>query len=146
MSATREMKRHVSGTGIRIAVALDVAVVVLFAAIGRRNHDERPRTATLSIENSGSSLDDVARVAAPFLLGLAAGWLVARAWRRPFDVVTGCTIWVVTIALGMGLRRTVFDRGIAFSFVVVATMFTGVLLLGWRLVARRVTPRLTHQN
>jgi hypothetical protein len=134
----------VTGARVRIAVALDVAVVVLFAAIGRRSHDEEPRTATLSIENSGSSLDDVARVAAPFLLGLAAGWLVARAWRRPFDVVTGCTIWIVTIALGMVLRKTVFDRGIAFSFVVVATMFTGVLLLGWRLVARRVTPRHTQ--
>ncbi|HEX4984146.1 MAG TPA: DUF3054 domain-containing protein [Ilumatobacteraceae bacterium] len=140
------MRRDVSGTGVRIAVALDVAVVVLFAAIGRRNHDEGPRTATLSIENSGSSLDDVTRIAAPFLLGLAVGWLVARAWRRPFDIATGCTIWVVTIALGMVLRRMVFDRGIAFSFVVVATVFTGVLLIGWRLVARRISPRLTHQN
>ena len=54
--------------------------------------------------------------------------------------MTGCTIWVVTIALGMVLRRTLFDRGTAFSFVVVASVFTGLLLLGWRLAARRITP------
>ena len=88
------------------------------------------------------------RIAAPFLIGLAAGWIVARAWRRPFDLVTGCTIWVVTIAVGMVLRRTLFDRGTAFSFVIVASVFTGVLLIGWRLVAspHHTRHRIRHQN
>ncbi|HWM22120.1 MAG TPA: DUF3054 domain-containing protein [Ilumatobacteraceae bacterium] len=135
------------GARVRIAAALDIAVIVVFAAIGRRNHDEGSTGPTiLSTETGGSGIDDVARVATPFLIGLAAGWAVARAWRRPFDVVTGCMIWVVTIALGMVLRRAVFDDGIAFSFVIVASVFTGVLLIGWRLVARRIPPRLTHQN
>ena len=106
----------------------------MFVAIGRRNHDE------------GSAIGEVFRIAAPFLIGLAVGWIVARAWRRPFDVVTGCTIWIVTIALGMVLRRTLFDRGTAFSFVIVASVFTGVLLLGWRLVAAASRTRITHQN
>ena len=39
----------------------------------------------------------------------------------------------------MVLRRTLFDRGTAFSFIVVASVFTGVLLIGWRLVASRIT-------
>ena len=119
---------------VRAAVALDVGVVLLFVAIGRRSHDE------------GSALSELIRVAAPFLIGLGAGWIIARAWRRPFDLVTGCTIWVVTIAVGMVLRRTLFDRGTALSFVVVATVFTGVLLLGWRLVARRVTHGTTRSD
>ena len=119
---------------VRIAAALDIAVILVFVAIGRRNHDE------------GSALGEVVRIAAPFLIGLAAGWLVAGAWRRPFDVLTGCTIWVVTIALGMVLRRTVFDRGTAFSFIIVASMFTGILLIGWRVVARHITHRVRHQN
>jgi hypothetical protein len=117
----------VKGARVRVAAALDIAVIVVFVAIGRRNHDE------------GSGFEEVLRIAAPFLIGVAAGWLVARAWRRPFDLVTGCTIWVVTIALGMVLRRTVFDRGTAFSFIIVATVFTGVLLVGWRWVAARIT-------
>jgi hypothetical protein len=130
------MKSPYDVTDARVgaAVALDVVVVLLFVAIGRRNHDE------------GSAFGELARVAAPFLIGLAAGWAAARAWRHPFELTTGATIWIVTIALGMVLRRTLFDRGTAFSFVVVASVFTGVLLIGWRLVARRVTQRLTHQN
>ena len=119
---------------VRIAAALDIAVIVVFVAIGRRNHDE------------GSAIGEVFRIAAPFLIGLTAGWIVARAWRRPFDLATGCTIWVVTIALGMVLRKTLFDRGTAVSFIIVASVFTGVLLIGWRLVARRVTRRVTHQH
>jgi hypothetical protein len=117
-------------TRVRVAAALDTAVVILFVAIGRRNHDE------------GSAIGEVIRIAAPFLIGLGAGWVVARAWRKPFELTTGVAIWVVTIGLGMVLRRTLFDRGTAWSFIVVATVFTGVLLLGWRLVAPRITPRL----
>jgi hypothetical protein len=124
----------VTDTRVRIAAALDIAVIVVFVAIGRRNHDE------------GSAVGEVFRIAAPFLIGLAAGWIVARAWRRPLDLVIGCTIWVVTVALGMVLRRTVFDRGTAFSFIVVASVFTGVLLLGWRLVARRMNRRVTPDS
>jgi uncharacterized membrane protein YbjE (DUF340 family) len=132
----------VVGTHVRVAIALDIAVVVLFVAIGRRNHDE------------GSGVGEVIRIATPFLVGLAAGWIVARAWRRPFDVAAGVAIWIVMIVLGMVLRNTLFDRGTAFSFIVVASVFTGVLLLGWRLVARRATrtitlpspTRIRHQN
>ena len=112
-------------TRVRIALALDVAVVVLFAAIGRRSHDR------------GSAMGELFRIAAPFLMGLGAGWVIARAWRRPYDLVTGAIVWIVLVALGMVLRRTLFDRGTAPAFVVVASMFTGFLLLGWRLVAGR---------
>ena len=123
----------VTGQRVRVAGALDIAVVVVFVAIGRRNHDE------------GSAIGEVIRIAAPFLIGLAAGWVVARAWRRPFDLATGATIWIVTIVLGMLLRRTLFDRGTALSFIVVASVFTGALLLGWRLVALRITRQVRHQ-
>jgi len=112
---------------VAIAAALDAAAIVLFVAIGRRNHDEDP------------GLGGTFETAAPFLIALAVGWLVARAWRRPFALVTGVVVWAVTIALGMLLRNLVFDRGTAASFIVVATLFTGALLIGWRLVARRLT-------
>jgi hypothetical protein len=137
----------VTSARVRIAAALDAAVVVSFAVIGRGRHDEATaQSATLTSETVGPTPSDVIRVAAPFLIGLAAGWFVARAWRRPFDIATGRIIWVVTVALGMVLRRALFDDGIAFSFVIVASIFTGLLLLGWRVVVQRITPRLTHQN
>ena len=53
-----------------IAAGLDAFVVVAFVAIGRRNHDENPGIAGL------------VDTAAPFVLGLALAWTVARAWNR----------------------------------------------------------------
>jgi hypothetical protein len=108
---------------VATALAVDVAAVVIFVAIGRRNHAE------------GNALGELARTVLPFLLGLAAGWGVSRAWRRPTALLTGVAIWPVTVLVGMVLRRWVFDRGTATSFVVVATLFIGAFLVGWRAVA-----------
>lgn len=112
------------------AAALDVASVVLFVAVGRRSHDE-----------GGNPLAETLKVAAPFLIALAVGWVVARAWQRPASLRTGLMVWPVTVALGMVLRHWVFDRGTAASFIVVATVATGVLLLGWRAVALAIARR-----
>ena len=112
---------------VALAAALDVGAIVLFAVIGRRNHDE-----------TGNAVTGALTVAAPFLIALAVGWLVARAWTNPSSLRTGLVIWPITIAVGMVLRHWVFDRGTAASFIVVATIATGVLLLGWRGVARAV--------
>lgn len=108
-----------------VAAAIDAGAVVAFVAIGRRSHDE------------GSSIGGALRVAGPFLLALALAWLLARAWRAPFALRTGVVVWVVTVTAGMALRRAVFDRGIAWAFVVVATSFLGLLLVGWRAMAAR---------
>ena len=109
------------------AVGLDVFVVVTFAAIGRRNHEETPGIAGL-FDTAG-----------PFLIGLALAWLLARAWVRPFSARTGIIVWAATVALGMLARRFLFDDGTATSFVIVAAVFLGAFLNGWRLAARRVT-------
>lgn len=98
--------------------------MLLFAALGRASHDE------------GSALAGVLEVAAPFLIGAAAGWAAARAWRRPAAVHVGLVVWGATIVVGMALRGLAFDRGTAPSFVVVAAIALGVLMLGWRLVRR----------
>lgn len=116
-----------SAGAVVTAAALDVVAVVVFVALGRGSHDE-----------SGSVLAGTARVAAPFLIALAAGWLAARAWRAPTMLGTVTVVWSVTVALGMVLRRTVFDRGTAASFVVVTAIVTFVLLFGWRAVANRL--------
>lgn len=105
------------------AAAFDVIAIVAFAAAGRRSHDE-----------TGSAVAGAIEVAAPFLIALAIGWSATRAWRRPAAVVTGIAVWAVTVVAGMVLRRLVFDRGVAASFIVVATIVTGLLLVGWRAV------------
>jgi Protein of unknown function (DUF3054) len=47
-------------------------------------------------------------------------------------------VWVCTVAVGMLLRKAT-SQGVAPSFIVVASLSTAVLLLGWRVGARLVT-------
>ena len=109
----------------------DAASIVIFVAIGRKNHDE------------GEAASGIFRVAAPFLLALLAGWVTARAWKEPLSQKSGVLISLTTIVLGMVLRKIVFDDGTATAFIIVATVFLGTLLNGWRLLART---RLARSN
>jgi peptidoglycan/LPS O-acetylase OafA/YrhL len=103
-----------------VSLAVDIACVLLFCTIGRRSHAE------------GITLAGIAQTAWPFLSGTAAGWLLSRGWRRPTALVpTGVTVWVATVIVGMLLRKA-SSQGVAASFVVVASLVTAVLLLGWR--------------
>lgn len=106
---------------------IDAALVVGFAALGRRSHDE------------GTAVTGVLEVAAPFLIALAAGWLIARGWRAPGSARTGAIVWAASVVGGLALRGLVFDRGVAPSFMVVAALTLGLLLCGWR-AAARLTP------
>jgi len=102
---------------------LDVAWVVIFVLLGRTSHTE------------GLTVPGIARTAWPFLVGLAVGWLVARAWLRPSALVpTGVAVWPACVAVAMVLRL-VSGQGAAVAFVFVALAFVGLGLLGWRALA-----------
>lgn len=108
------------------AVVLDVCCVGAFVAIGRASHAE------------GETWAGLARTAWPFLAGLAVGWLVTRAWRRPAGLTGAAAgVWLSTVALGMALR-VISGQGIAVAFVFVALAFLGLFLLGWRVLAAGV--------
>lgn len=112
------------------AALLDVVSILVFVAVGRRNHDE-----------TGNAIVGMAKVAAPFLIALAVAWLIVQVWKQPESLKTGLIVWSATVVDGMLLRRFVFDRGTATSFIIVATIATGVLILGWRVVAGAVRSR-----
>lgn len=105
---------------VAVAALADVFVVIVFVAIGRRSHDE------------GGALAGIVSTAWPFLVGLGIGWIVTQAWRRPTALVTGVGIWIVTVVVGMLVRRFLAGDGTATAFIVVATIFTGTFLVGWR--------------
>jgi hypothetical protein len=108
------------------ALFADIVCVLVFCTIGRRSHAE------------GLTVARIAETAWPFLAGTAAGWLLIRGWRRPFTVVpTGVAVWICTVVGGMLLRKAT-SAGVQTSFVVVASIVTAVLLLGWRSVAALV--------
>ncbi len=108
---------------VTIAAAVDVMAVLAFAAAGRRSHGE------------ALTLTGLASTAWPFLVGLAAGWLVLRVRRAPLAPVrSGLPLALLTVAGGMVLRLLT-GQGTALPFVLVATTATLLLLVGWRALA-----------
>ena len=111
-----------------IAAVVDLVLVVVFCAIGRRSHDEANAVAGL------------ATTAWPFGTGAVVGWVATWAlYRDKFDayliVPTGIVVWVSTVAVGM-ILRVVSGQGTAFSFVLVASTVLAIFLFGWRALAR----------
>lgn len=121
----RQSDETLTSPGVRTAIAagLDLVLVGVFTLIGRRTHDE--------------PLDLVGwwQTAWPFLAGLLIGWAVvamtSRSW--PTRLWHGLPVWISTVFAGMAFRD-MSGQGTALPFVIVATLFLGVTLVGWRLV------------
>ena len=110
------------------ASVADGAAILLFAAVGRLSHTE-------SVTPVG-----VVEVAWPFLVGGAIGTLAGRTWRRPESLSSGLAVWFGTLVGGM-LLRALTGGGVQLSFVIVAAVVLGVLLLGWRQANRAALAR-----
>ena len=121
---TRLSQRAVITTAI-----VDIVAVVVFVAIGRRNHDE------------GTAISGVLSVAAPFLIALIASWVGLRTWNEPYTRRSWAATWAITVFVGLLLRRLVFDRGIATPFIIVATITLGVLLAVGRLLSQKLNAK-----
>jgi hypothetical protein len=107
-----------------VAPAADLAVVVLFVAIGRRSHNEA---------NDASGF---LTTLWPFVAGLAVGALVTRLYAAPLEWRRVVPAWLLTVAVGLALRIGVAGHEFKLSFAIVATVFLGLFLLGWRAVVR----------
>jgi len=105
--------------GAVLAAGIDVVLVLAFVLIGRSSHAE------------GITLAGVLGTAWPLLVGLAAGWALARAWRRPFAVAPGLTVWATTVIVGL-LLRSIAGDGVQPGFVAVTALVLAAFLLGWR--------------
>jgi drug/metabolite transporter (DMT)-like permease len=109
------------------AVIVDAVLVLIFAVIGRASHDESPAGFLIT--------------AWPFLVALIVGHVLAALLpgrpRRPWSVLWGVVVWVVTVAGGMLLRVATGDTA-QLAFIIVATLTLGVLLVGWRAVTALV--------
>ncbi|MBD8078019.1 DUF3054 domain-containing protein [Cellulosimicrobium arenosum] len=108
------------GVRVLLAVVADVACVLALAAGGLASHSPGEGAVRLLV------------VAWPFATGALVGWLVTRAWRRPWQVwPTGVVVWACAWALGVVLR-VLTDQGVAPAFQIVSFGFLGVTMLGWR--------------
>lgn len=110
---------------LALAPLLDLLVVLVFAAVGRRNHGE------------ADALTGIVTTAWPFVVGAIVGWIVLVVMKRlpGRSLTSGVIVWLTTVIVGMILRQ-VSGHGTAVAFVIVALAFNGACMLGWRLVAR----------
>ena len=112
-----------------LAALVDLACVLVFAAIGRASHGE-------AVGPTG-----LLTTTWPFAAGWLLGWVlvlaVPSARARPLGPLAGALVWVPTVVVGMLLRMAT-GAGVQTSFVIVATVVLGVFLLGWRGVATLV--------
>ena len=115
------------------SVVLDVVAVLVFVAIGRRSHGETDALAGVGV------------TAWPFLAGLAAGWAALLALRlEPGSAKAGAVAAGATVVVGMLLRHFVAGEGTAVTFVVVATCFLTLFILGRRVLTARVARALAR--
>lgn len=105
-------------------LAVDLLLVGLFAAIGRFSH-----YGSLTAGGWWTT-------AWPFLAGTLLAWAALTAARRPpVAIGSGVVVWLGALVGGMVLRQA-SGQGTATSFVVVATLVLGLLLVLPRVVAR----------
>lgn len=108
---------------------VDLALVVAFAATGRSTHE------------SELAVPGILNTAGPFLAACLLTWAVLRAWRSPAAPwPTGVLVWLGTAVGGLALRA-LFGGGMAPSFLVVAVVVLGVVLLLPRTVVTLVLRR-----
>ena len=113
---------------------LDALTVVSFVVIGRDNH--------------GFATDwaETVRVAVPFLLALAVGIVVTKAWLNPTSLLVGLGIATVTVVLGLLLRRFIFDGGTASTFVWLTAGWMIAWMVVWRVVAHGIERFVHHRE
>lgn len=67
----------------------------------------------------------------PFALGATLGWVIVRENK-------GGAIWAVTVITGLVIWGILNQAVPHWSFVIVATVMSALLMLGWRVIAREV--------
>lgn len=104
-------------------LAIDLVLVITFAAIGRASHAE------------DLSAGGIAQTAWPFLVAVVVGSLLGQRFAGSSWWRQGLVVWAVTVIGGLTLRLAA-GQSAAAGFVVVTTLVLGLLLIGWRALAR----------
>jgi len=105
------------------APALDALGLVLFVAIGRRQHHI----------HAGSQ--EFWTTLWPFLAGWFGVAVIMRLYSAPLSWRRAIPTWLLALPVAIWLRVALTDHVFFLSFALVATAFVGLMLLGWRAVA-----------
>ncbi|WP_258933085.1 DUF3054 domain-containing protein [Nesterenkonia pannonica] len=95
----------------------------------------------------GLSPWEILSTAWPFLAALALAWLISGSPRSPHRLWPhGVVVVACTVLIGMLLRLLLTDGGVQTSFVVVATLSLGVLLMGRRAISKLLAGRAERMS
>lgn len=116
------------------ALLADVVAIALFALFARIAHrtDDMPLNAMGWLSTWW-----------PFLIGVLASWAIITVRRLDGHRVfpAGIMTWVVTVVVGLGIWALRNGDVPHWSFILVASIMSGLLLLGWRGIVRGVRRR-----
>lgn len=109
----------------------DVIAIILFALLARLAHNS---------EALPFSVQGVADTAWPFLIGLALGWAVIvcakmQHWRV---APAGVTVWILSVITGLSIWGIRHDALPHWSFIIVASVMSFILIIGWRALAMKM--------
>lgn len=106
-------------------LVIDLVLVFVFAILARLAH-------------GGISFSAILNTFWPFAIGTLAGAGIALALRRDsHTLATGAIIWIVTAVMGLGIWGIRHQEIPHISFIIVASVMSGLLLLSWRLIAAK---------
>ncbi|AKK04149.1 DUF3054 domain-containing protein [Corynebacterium epidermidicanis] len=113
------------------AFVFDVIAIIAFATFARLAHQS---------EDMPFGLSGILETVWPFLIGVLIAWATFLARKRVADTLpSGVIVWVCAVIAGLGIWAVNHGRIPHISFVIVATVMSGLLLLGWRGIARLAT-------
>ena len=116
-----------------VAIALDTLAIAVFALLARIAHrsDDMPFTFTGWLSTLW-----------PFLVGVALAWVIVTLSSKKSGENNGegkgVLIWLITVSTGLiiwGIKNQQLPH---WSFVVVASVMSALLMLGWRGIARLI--------
>lgn len=110
------------------AFALDVLAILAFSTFARLAH----QSADMPFGLSG-----IVETAWPFLIGVLVAWalFLLRRDLRPTSLTGGLITWSCAVFAGLGTWAVRHGELPHWSFMIVATVMSGLLLMGWRAVA-----------
>lgn len=114
--------------------AIDLVLIIVFALLGRREHEH------------ALNIGGILMTALPFLLAYVVMTLVSRPWLTINKLwPTGVLIWLGTVVLGVATRLLMRDTAVV-PFVIVTFVVLGLFLMGRRAVTSLVARKLEKQQ
>lgn len=115
-------------------LGIDVVAIFVFAVLARLAHNT---------ESDPFTFMNILDTWWPFLIGVVLAHVLAAVVKKHPEPVApgGVLVWVVTVVVGLGIWAIRNAAMPHWSFILVATIMSGLLLLGWRAIAASVGRR-----